>query len=63
MVEPAGAGDDGLLGRKPSVGGDSFGDQRTGFDVWSLNIDRTHAELLISEQTFETIYPIVLDQQ
>jgi len=63
MVEPACTGDDRLLGREPPMCGDSLGNQRAGFYIGSLNIDRTDTELLIAQQTLELIRPVMLDQE
>ena len=62
MVEAARARNDGLLGREPSVGGNAFGNQCTGFNIWSLYINRADAELFIPEQTLEIVRPIMLNQ-
>jgi len=43
--------------------GDSLGNQRAGFYIGSLNIDRTDTELLIAQQTLELIRPVMLDQE
>ena len=45
-----------------TVGGNPFGNQRAGFDIGGLDIDRANAELLVSEQPFESVCPIMLDQ-
>ena len=53
MIESATACDDGLLRREPRVRGYALGDQRAGFDIRGLNIDRADAELLVSKQALE----------
>ena len=40
----------------------SFCDYFARFDIWSLNIDRADAELLVPEQFSKGIGPIVLNQ-
>ena len=40
----------------------SFCDYFASFDIWSLNIDRADAELLVPEEFLKGIGPIVLDQ-
>ena len=62
MVEPTRAFDDGLLGSEPWVRSSSFCDYFARFDIWSLNIDRADAELLVPEEFPKGIGPIMLDQ-
>ena len=50
MIEAARAGDDGLLGREPSVRPDPFGDRFPALDLGILHIHGADAELLVCEQ-------------
>jgi hypothetical protein len=62
VVEPTRACDDGLFGSEPWVRSNSSCDYFARFDIWSLNIDRADAELLVPEEFSKGIGPIMLDQ-
>jgi len=62
VVEPTRACDDGLFGSEPWVRSNSSCDYLARFDIWSLNIDRADAELLVPEEFSKGIGPIMLDQ-
>ena len=62
VIEPARAGDDGLLGREPRVRPDPLGYLGGGLDVGRLHIDRADPQLLVAEKAFEMVGHIVFDQ-
>src|SRR5580704_7620174 len=62
MIEPARTGNDRLLGREPWMRGNAFGDDLRCLHVGGLDIDRADTELLVSEQAFKSVRPVMLDQ-
>src|SRR5579871_1648726 len=62
MVEPARTCNDRLLRGEPLMRPDPIDDYRRRLDIRSLHIDRTHSELLVSQESFEFSYAVMLDQ-
>jgi len=62
MIEAAGAGDDRLFGREPSMRFDPLNHLLSGLDVWGLHVDGTDAKLLVAEVLFIVRRHIVLDE-